>query len=54
MLLQPDIDDHLDHSDSDKALLLYMSLSENVIQSIGSLTVNSKIDYVILWDLLDK
>ena len=41
--------DHLNHSDSDKALLLYLSLTENVIQSLGPITVNDKIDYVVLW-----
>ena len=46
--------DHLNHSDSDKALLLYLSLTENVIQSLGPITVKEKIDYEVLWDLLNK
>ena len=46
--------DHLNHTDTSKGLLLYMSLSSEVILSIKSPIVDGIINYQYLWKLLDK
>ena len=45
---------HLDFTDENKAILLYMSLSQEVIQILGPITVDDKINYRVLWNLLDN
>ena len=46
--------DHLNHSDASKALLLYMSLSPEIVLSLKSPIVDGIINYQYLWELLDK
>ena len=40
-------------SDSEKAILLYLSLSDEVVDSLGKITTGGNIDYDILWDKLN-
>ena len=46
--------DHLNLTNSSKALLLYLSITDHVIQSIGSVTVGGKLNYQLLWKLLEE
>ena len=45
---------HLNHTDTSKALLLFMSLSSEVVLSLKSPVVDGTINYQFLWKLLDR